>query len=139
MRVFAWPALAEEDHVVRGEQRVLELREDGFLVADDALDDGFARRDAGDGVLADLLLDRARHPAARAQLAEGSGTTHGAPARAPHGPRCTHATRARMSPSRGIGLAFSQVLTSQMRLKQHVTCETAGAGDVRSGTAAARM
>ena len=35
-------ALAEEDHVVAGEQRVLELREDGVLVADHAVDERLA-------------------------------------------------------------------------------------------------
>ena len=33
MRVFAWPRSPEEDHVVAGEQRVLELRQDRVLVA----------------------------------------------------------------------------------------------------------
>ena len=35
-------ALAEEDHVVAGDQRVLELREDGVLVADHAVDERLA-------------------------------------------------------------------------------------------------
>ncbi len=48
--------LAEEDHVVGGQDGVLELREDGLLVAHDAFDHRFAGRDPGDGVLADLLL-----------------------------------------------------------------------------------
>ena len=36
-------ALAEEDHVVAGEQRVRELREDGVVVTDDAVDERLAR------------------------------------------------------------------------------------------------
>ena len=67
-------ALAEEDDVVRGEQRVLELRQHGVLVADDAVDDGFACRDAGDRVLPHLLLDRPRDPTTGAQLTESSRT-----------------------------------------------------------------
>ena len=44
-------ALAEEDDVVAGEQRVLELREHGVLVADHAVDERLAaRRCARDGV-----------------------------------------------------------------------------------------
>ena len=58
-------ALAEEDHVVAGEQRVLELRDDGVLVADDAVDERLALRRSRDRVRPHLFLDRARHPAAR--------------------------------------------------------------------------
>ena len=53
------PPLAQEDDVVGGEDGVLELREDGLLVAHHPFDHRFARGDPGDGVLADLLLDRA--------------------------------------------------------------------------------
>ena len=41
-------ALAQEDHVVAGEQRVLELRQDGVLVAEDPVDERLAGRDPGD-------------------------------------------------------------------------------------------
>ena len=43
-------ALAEEDHVVPGEQRVLELRHDRVLVAEDAVEQRLTGRDARDGV-----------------------------------------------------------------------------------------
>ncbi len=45
MRVLAWPALAQEDHVVAGEQGVLELRHDGVLVAEDPLEQRLAGGD----------------------------------------------------------------------------------------------
>ena len=44
------PALAEEDHVVAGDQRVLELRENGVLVADHAVDELLAFGDPRDRV-----------------------------------------------------------------------------------------
>ena len=75
MRVFAWPALAEEDDVVPGEQRVLELGQDGVLVAEDAVER--AARPAAIraiGVAPDLFLDGDRLPARLAELAEGCGT-----------------------------------------------------------------
>ena len=43
-------ALAEEDHVVAGEQGVLQLRHDGLLVAEDAFEQRLAGGDLGDGV-----------------------------------------------------------------------------------------
>ena len=70
------PALAEEDHVVAGDQRVLELREDGVLVADHAVDELLALGDPRDRVGAHLFFDGPRNPAAGPELAEGSGTRH---------------------------------------------------------------
>src|SRR5690606_29243734 len=67
-------SLTEEDHVVAGEQGVLELREHGVLVAEHAWEERVAPADLRDGVLANLVFDRARHPARRAQLAEGGRT-----------------------------------------------------------------
>ena len=66
--------LPQEDHVVAGEDGVLELREDGVLVAEHALDQRLPRPDAGDGVASHLLLDGNRGPAGLAQLADGGGT-----------------------------------------------------------------
>ena len=63
--------LAQEDHVVAGEQRVLELREDGVLVAEHAGEQRLAGADPGDGVAPHLLLDRDGLPARLAELAEG--------------------------------------------------------------------
>ncbi len=69
--------LAEEDHVVAGEQRVLELRHHGVLVADDTLEHRFPGGDLGDRVRADLLLHRTRHPARRLQVPEcGCTSSH---------------------------------------------------------------
>ena len=45
-----------------GEQRVLELRHDGVLVAEHAVEQRLAGGDPGDGVAADLLLDRDATP-----------------------------------------------------------------------------
>ena len=50
-----------------GEQRVRELRQHGVLVADDAVDERFARRQLAHRVGADLFLDWPRHPAAGAE------------------------------------------------------------------------
>ena len=78
-----------------GQQRVLELRHDGGLVAEDAVEQRLAGGDLGHGVAPDLLLDRQRLPAGLAELAEGGGARgHGGtlpPSRAcrrPTGPRC---------------------------------------------------
>ena len=60
-------ALAEEDHVVAGEQRVLELREHGVLVADYAVDERLARRRPSRTVFARIssLTGRDSQPLAR--------------------------------------------------------------------------
>ena len=69
-------ALAEEDDVVAREQRVLELRDDRVLEPEHAGHRRFARRDPGDRVRPDLLLDRPRLPAARPKVSEGRCSTH---------------------------------------------------------------
>ena len=51
-------ALAEEDDVVAGEQRVGELRDDGVVVTDHAVDERFALREHAHGVGTELFLDR---------------------------------------------------------------------------------
>ncbi len=72
-------ALAEEDHVVTGEQRVRELREHGVLVTDDTVDErSLLRQQLAHGVRAHLFLDGTRLPAAGAKVSEGCGTAHGA-------------------------------------------------------------
>ena len=53
-----------------GQQGVLELGQHGVLVAEDLGEQGLAGADAGDGVAADLLLDRHGHPARFPELAE---------------------------------------------------------------------
>ncbi len=71
-------ALAEEDHVVTGEQRVLELWHDGAVVAEHTAEQGVTSGDAGDGVAANLLFHRGRLPARGLQIAEGrSECCHG--------------------------------------------------------------
>ena len=67
-------ALAQEDHVVAGEQGVLELREHRVLVAlHDHGEEHLAGLDAGDGVAAQLLLHRHRDPPRLAELADRGG------------------------------------------------------------------
>src|ERR1017187_6127600 len=64
-------ALAEEDEVLAGEDGVLELRDDRFLVAEDALEEGVAGGEAAGQVAAQL---RAHGPDAvlgATQLADG--------------------------------------------------------------------
>jgi hypothetical protein len=52
------PALAEEDHVMAREDRVLDLGDDGLVVADDAGQDALAPREPSEEVLPHLLADR---------------------------------------------------------------------------------
>ena len=54
-----------------GEQGVLELRHDGLLVAEHAVEQRLAGGDLGDGVAPDLLLDRDGLPAGGPELAQG--------------------------------------------------------------------
>ena len=68
------PALAQEDDVVAGQQRVLELRQNGVLVPDHSLDERLTRGDLRDGVASDLFFDGDRLPARVAQLTEGGRT-----------------------------------------------------------------
>jgi hypothetical protein len=83
------PALAEEDEVVAGEDRVLDGRDDRILVADDTREDLAARREPGEEVGPQLFLDRARAPARGDQLTQRRGLGRGAIDRF-HGwlPRC---------------------------------------------------
>ena len=86
-------ALAEQDHVVAGDERVLERRQDAVLVAEDAVDDRFALRNANEHVAANFFLDRDGAPSGRAQRAERRGQRgrgrrpHGRGRRAPPGGR----------------------------------------------------
>jgi hypothetical protein len=52
------PALAEKDHVVAGEDGVLDLGDDGVFVPDDAGKDALAGAEAGDQILPHLLTNR---------------------------------------------------------------------------------
>ena len=63
-------ALAEEDDVLAGEDRVLDLRDDRLVVADDAGQERLAAREARDEVVAHLLLDRFALPATVAEVAD---------------------------------------------------------------------
>ena len=66
-------ALAEEDEVLAGEDGVLDRRDDGVVVADDAGQDLAAGREARQQVRPQLLLDRPRSPAGVAQLGDRGG------------------------------------------------------------------
>ena len=65
-------ALAEEDQVVPGEDRVLDRRHDRVLVADDAGEHLRPRGQAGEEVGPQLVLDGPRAPARGAEVARGS-------------------------------------------------------------------
>ena len=67
---LALAALAEQDDVVPGEQRPLELGGDGVLEADDARERVLAGAQAGEQVVAYLVLDRAVDVTGRAEGAE---------------------------------------------------------------------
>src|SRR4029079_2168746 len=66
-------ALAEEDQVVAGDDRTLDLGEHGVLEADHAGQAGLASAETGQQVAAQLGLDRAEDGAAVAERAEGGG------------------------------------------------------------------
>src|SRR5205823_14015072 len=55
------PALAQEHHVVPGEHGVLDLGDDGVVVADYAGEDALPTPETGEEVLPHLLADR-EHP-----------------------------------------------------------------------------
>ena len=63
-------AQAEQDKVVAAEQRVLDLRDDRLVEAQDAGEDVVTALQACDQVGADLVLDRARGVAAGLEVAE---------------------------------------------------------------------
>ena len=62
--------LPQHDHVVAGQQSVLDLGDDGVLVAENVVEQGLAGADAAHGVAAQLLAHRHRRPAGGSQLAE---------------------------------------------------------------------
>ena len=64
------PTLAQEDHVVTSENGILELRKNGVLVAQNAVEERFAGDDSHDGVLTKFFLDRAADPARGTQFSE---------------------------------------------------------------------
>ena len=74
---LALAALAEQDQVVPGDERALDLGDDGVLEPDDAGQRGLAGGQPGEQVVADLGLDRPGGGAAGAELAQrcrpGSG------------------------------------------------------------------
>jgi hypothetical protein len=67
---LALAALAEQDHVVPGDQGALQVRQHGLAEADDAGEWILAGPHRGDQVLPDLFLDAARLLAAGTQLAD---------------------------------------------------------------------
>ena len=68
------PPLAQQDHVVTGQQGVLQLREDRIVVAEEAAHDRLAGGHADHGVGPDLVLHRPRLPAALPQFSDGLGS-----------------------------------------------------------------
>src|SRR3954468_18520988 len=70
---LALAPLAEQHEVVAGDERPLDLGDDGVLEPDDARQGGFAGGQAGQQVGADLGLDRAVGSTAGAEFPEGRG------------------------------------------------------------------
>src|SRR5262249_57489891 len=68
--------LAEEDHVLAAEDRVLDLRDDGVVVADDAGQEPFVLAQSRNQVVAQLLLDRLSRPAALPKLSDRAWLSH---------------------------------------------------------------
>jgi hypothetical protein len=64
-------ALPEQDDVVPGDQRALDVGEHSLVEADDAREPVLPRAHAREQVLSDLLLDGAVEVAARLQVAQG--------------------------------------------------------------------
>ena len=71
---LALAALAEQHHVVPGDQGPLELRDDGVVEAVQSGPGVLARREPGEQVVADLPSQRPVHVPARAQLTERGGS-----------------------------------------------------------------
>ncbi len=70
---LALAPLAEQHHVVAGQQRPLDLGQHGVVEADDAREPGLARAQPRQQVCPQLFLDRAVLVAGGAQLAESTG------------------------------------------------------------------
>ena len=73
---LALAALAEQHHVVAGDQRPLELRDDGVVEAVQAGPGVLTGAQLRQQVVADLLPERLLDVAARAQLTDGGGSSH---------------------------------------------------------------
>ena len=74
---LALAALAEQHHVVAGQDRPLDLGQHRVVVADDAGEARLTGAHPGQQVVAQLLLDRAVDVAGGAQLADGAGQVAG--------------------------------------------------------------
>ena len=70
---FALAAFAEQDEVVTGDQRPLQLGQYGVFESQDARPNVFTFGQRGQQILADFLLDSPFTMARRAQFADGSG------------------------------------------------------------------
>ena len=70
------PALAQQHDVLAAQHRVLDLGDDGLVVTDDTRQERLATPQAGDEVVAHLLLDRFRRVAGAAELADGARLGH---------------------------------------------------------------
>src|SRR5262249_9924549 len=69
-------ALAEQHDVLAAEDRVLDLRDDGLVVADDTGQERLAAPKARDEVVTHLLLDRLRAITAAAKLSDRARLGH---------------------------------------------------------------
>ena len=69
-------AQAEEEHVVLGEDGVLNLWDDGLIVADDAGKERFAGLETADEVMAHFLFDGNHLIAAGFELTKCPGSVH---------------------------------------------------------------
>ena len=118
--------LAEEDHVVAGEQRVLELREDGVLVADDARRRAARPRRCGRwrSPRTSSLTGRETQPLARSSP-RVAGSGHG----------CTVPLSARSDPNGAVRLAalrgpYHALPSSAVDLARHVAGARVADGDL---------
>ena len=68
------PAFAEQDQILTGEQRVLQLRQHRVVVADDARKQRFAGTQLFDQVFSQFGLDRQHAVAGRLQFPKGRGS-----------------------------------------------------------------
>src|SRR3989449_4951700 len=69
-------ALAEKNDVLPGQDRVLDLRHDGVVVADDPGQEGVALPEPGDQIVAQLLLDRLALPASSPEITDRVSVGH---------------------------------------------------------------
>jgi len=100
--------LAEEDDVLAGEDRVLDLGHDGLLVADDPFEEGLLARERDHEIRTQLFLHGAAAISALAKRSDGHGTV-GGHERSP-------SFRARAS----LGRGYHAILALQCHPRRHL-------------------